>query len=85
VPRSAALRGCAEELQQRCVFEGGDDYELLFTAAPSQRVAVAAAGAAGGVTVTRIGAISVGRGLTVRAADGREMDRPARAFDHFTR
>jgi thiamine-monophosphate kinase len=83
IPRSDALRGLDGLLQQRCVFAGGDDYELLFTAPPSVANAVRAAGVAAGVAVTRIGAIRSGSGLTVVDGDGRAMDREARAFDHF--
>ena len=83
VPRSKALRGTDARVQQRCVFAGGDDYELLFTASPSAAEAVCAAGLAAGVAVTRIGAIRTGSGLTVVDADGRAMDREPRAFDHF--
>ena len=83
VPRSEALRGLDAPTQQRCVFEGGDDYELLFTAPPAAADAVRAAGLAAGVAVTRIGAIRTGGGLTVVDADGRAMDREPRAFDHF--
>lgn len=42
---------------------GGDDYELLFTAAPSARDAIAAAGAAIDLPVTRIGRAVAGAGL----------------------
>jgi thiamine-monophosphate kinase len=83
VPRSDALRGLDTLVQQRCVFAGGDDYELLFTAPPAAADAVRAAGLAAGVAVTRIGAIRTGSGLTVVDADGRAMDREPRAFDHF--
>jgi thiamine-monophosphate kinase len=82
-PRSDALRGLETLVQQRCVFAGGDDYELLFTAPPAAADAVHAAGLAAGVAVTRIGAIGAGSRLTVVDADGRAMDREPRAFDHF--
>ena len=39
-----------------CVLAGGDDYELAFTAPAAERDAVAAAAAAAGTPVTRIGA-----------------------------
>ena len=83
VPRSPALRRCDAALQQRYVFSGGDDYELLFAAPPSAVHAVEAAGAEARVTVTRIGYFREGTGLTVADADGRAVDIAARAFDHF--
>ena len=83
VPRSPALKRCDAAMQQHCVFSGGDDYELLFAAPPSAVHAVRTAGAEAGVTVTRIGYLREGTGLTVVDADGRAVDIAARAFDHF--
>jgi len=84
VPRSAALRGLPVGRQQRYSLAGGDDYELLFTAAPGQRAAVEAAGASSAVPVTRIGRI-VGPAdrLRVLDADDAELPTPWHAFDHF--
>lgn len=61
---------------------GGDDYELCFAAAPSQRDAVNALGAATGVPMTRIGAIVAGDGVESRVA-GVHWQPPRRGFDHF--
>ena len=84
VPRGAALRRLPIERQQRCALAGGDDYELLFTAAPAQRSAVEAAGEASAVPVTRIGRIVEGAGrLCVVDADGAELPTPWHSFDHF--
>jgi thiamine-monophosphate kinase len=85
VPRSAALRACADDLQQRCVLAGGDDYELLFTAPAAQHGRVLAAGASAGVAVTRIGEVTAAPGLRLVESDGRTVDIAARAFDHFAR
>jgi len=84
VPRGAALRRLPTEQQQRCALAGGDDYELLFTAAPAQRSAVEAAGEASAVPVTRIGRIVEGAGrLCVLDAEGVELPTPWHSFDHF--
>jgi thiamine-monophosphate kinase len=49
----------------------GDDYELLFTAAPGRREAVGKAAAATGMRVTWLGDVRAGGGLVeLRAADG---------------
>ena len=83
VPRSAIVAAQPQALQQTCVLEGGDDYELLFTAAPAFHDAVRDAGARCGVGVRRIGRIDAGAG--VRFVDGRGQMlnlRPA-GFDHF--
>lgn len=73
------------------VLAGGDDYELVFTAAPAQRDAVAAAARASHTTVTRIGHIdasTVGAGMkpNLRLVDAYGVLVPNRyaSFDHFS-
>jgi thiamine-monophosphate kinase len=83
VPRSAVLARQPPAWQQTCVLAGGDDYELLFTAPAALDEAVAAAGRAAGVAVTRIGRIEAAPGLRVVDADGRPLAVDARGFDHF--
>jgi thiamine-monophosphate kinase len=89
VPRSAALRGLPLETQRRCTLAGGDDYELCFTAPPSAREAVQAAGREAGVPVTRIGTISapetVARRPAIdwRDAAGEPLTLTLQGFDHF--
>lgn len=89
VPRSAALRRLAPEVQQRCTLAGGDDYELCFTAAPAARAAVEAAGAKAGVPVSRVGTISALRtpderpAIDWRSADGAPLSLTLQGFDHF--
>jgi thiamine-monophosphate kinase len=63
---------------------GGDDYELCFTAPPSMRERVCAAGREGDVAVTRIGEIVAGRGLVAIGEDGTPLVELPRAFDHFS-
>ena len=83
LPRSAVLAGQPAELQRQCLLAGGDDYELLFTALPSRRDAVAAAAAGVGVAVTRIGAIDAGSALRLVDRDGGEIASAFASFDHF--
>ncbi len=64
---------------------GGDDYELLFTAAPDQADAVQEAANACGVPVTCIGHITANTGLKVLDAHGVAMSRRFASFDHFAR
>ena len=78
-PASAVPR----ERRLECVLAGGDDYELLFTAAPAQAGAVAAAAAAGGVAVTRIGRIDAGPGLRLVDSAGLPVPQRYASFDHF--
>ena len=83
VPRSDGLRRRPDAEQLRWALQGGDDYELLFTAPAQGRAAVEAAAGAAGVAVTRIGEIMATGGLVLLDAAGRSMDTAPRAFDHF--
>jgi thiamine-monophosphate kinase len=58
LPRSAALHAQPLEIRHRCAIEGGDDYELCFTASPERRTDIANVAARVGVPLTRIGTIS---------------------------
>jgi thiamine-monophosphate kinase len=75
--------GLPLERLQDLVLAGGDDYELAFTAAAARRADVAAAGAASGTPVTRIGRIDAETGLRVVDAQGRPITRRFAGFDHF--
>jgi thiamine-monophosphate kinase len=83
VPRSDTLRRQADADQHRFALAGGDDYELLFTAASDRRGDVERVSAGAGVAVTRIGAVTSTGRLELVDADGRAMDTAPRAFDHF--
>lgn len=61
----------------------GDDYELLFTAAPEQAEAVQHAANEADVSVTCIGRITTGSGLQVLDLQGVPMSRRFASFDHF--
>jgi len=77
--------GCPFDLEliRQCTLAGGDDYELLFTAPPTQRGAVAAAAQASGTPVTRIGRIEAQPGLRLVDAQGQAMAQRYASFDHF--
>ena len=83
VPRSAVLGRQPQALQRVCALAGGDDYELVFTAAPRHASAVQAAAQQAGVQATRIGAIEAGAGLLLVDAQRRPVDNTFGAFDHF--
>jgi thiamine-monophosphate kinase len=83
VPLGAELRAQPASLQRTCALAGGDDYELLFTAPPARRVAVAAVAQSTGTPVARIGYIVSGAGTRVLDADGRPVDIGAGGYDHF--
>lgn len=65
------------------VLAGGDDYELVFTAAASQREAVRAAAQQARTPVTCIGRIEAQPGLRLLDAQGRALARHYGSFDHF--
>ncbi len=83
LPRSAVLAAQPIEVQRECLLTGGDDYELLFTAMPERRDAVAAAAGNAAVAITRIGQIEGGRGLRVVDRHGNAVTSRGRPFDHF--
>jgi thiamine-monophosphate kinase len=62
---------------------GGDDYELVFTAPPSARDAVAQAASHSATPVTHIGQITAERALVLRDADGSLVANTFSSFDHF--
>ncbi len=65
------------------VLAGGDDYELIFTAPPAQRNAIAQAGAHAATAVTRVGRIEGAPGLRLVDAHGAPVAGNFPSFDHF--
>jgi len=62
---------------------GGDDYELLFTAPPALREAVAQAAQSSQTPVTRIGQINAAPGLHLVDNKGQPLANTYASFDHF--
>ena len=83
LPRSAQLAALPTAVQHECLLHGGDDYELLFTAAPASRDALLAAARDAGVPVCRIGRIEPGDSLVVVDGRGQPLDVERGGFDHF--
>lgn len=83
LPRSAVLAAQALALQRECTLAGGDDYELLFTAPPTQAAAVQAAAHQSATPVTRIGRLDTSRSLTLVDAHGHALRNEFASFDHF--
>lgn len=72
----------AQQLDYVC--HGGDDYELLFTAAPAQAAAIAQAAQKAGCLALRIGSVvPVAEGLQVQDAAGQALPLAATGFTHF--
>jgi len=72
-----------QEQQLEFVLAGGDDYELVFTAPPASRDAVADAAVQAGTPVTRIGTILPKPGLQLLDARGEPLQQRFASFDHF--
>ncbi|MDR2128634.1 MAG: thiamine-phosphate kinase [Burkholderiaceae bacterium] len=62
---------------------GGDDYELLFTAAPARQADILAAARTAQTPVTRVGHVVAERGLWQTGPHGARTPVDARGFDHF--
>jgi thiamine-monophosphate kinase len=83
LPRSADLAAQASDLQRDCLLSGGDDYEIVFTAARDRHAAVADAAVVAATPVTRIGTVEAGSGIRWHDAFGRDVIGPTASFDHF--
>jgi thiamine-monophosphate kinase len=83
LPVAGELRSMPEAVRQAVVLGGGDDYELLFTAAPENRSAIEALAGRLELRLSRIGRIVVGAGVTVLDRRGKPIHANVRSFDHF--
>lgn len=82
-PPAAALAGADPSWLPRLA-TGGDDYELLFAAAPEDAPRILAASRATGTAVARIGHFTPGPAeATVRDHDGRAVTLPRGGWSHF--
>lgn len=68
---------------REALLAGGDDYELLFTAAPGSRREIVALSARLHLAISRIGRIAQGSGVTVLDESGAPIALPAKGFEHF--
>ncbi|WP_417913076.1 thiamine-phosphate kinase [Candidatus Electronema sp. TJ] len=90
LPGGEKLAGAAALLNKDCtlrwMLSGGEDYELLFTAAEGDGERLKQAAAAQGWTIYPAGEISDGTGLKLVRSDGRiEENISFQGFDHFTK
>ena len=83
IAKGALMAAQPQAVQRMCLLAGGDDYELLFTAAPAQRNAVRAAAQSVGVGVAPIGVVDAMPGLRIVDAHGAPVVESFAAFDHF--
>ena len=85
VPITSAAREALQLLgapPQR-LLAGGDDYELLFGAAASERQAVTALALRLGLDIARVGEARAEPGLVLRDASGAEVPLEQRGWTHF--
>jgi len=83
LPLSSQLRRAFDAEQAlRFVLDGGDDYELCFTAKAAERSRIDDLAARLGLPLTRIGEVSAGAGLTC-VQDGRRSSWEGRGYRHF--
>ena len=85
MPVSAAAEAALTVLgaPRQALLTGGDDYELLFAAAPAQRDAVATLSARLALPIARIGSARAESGLTLRDAAGSQVPLEGTGWTHF--
>jgi len=83
LPVGAALAQQPQDLKRRFALNGGDDYELCFSAPSAKHSAVLAAARSAGIAVTRVGVIEAEQGLRLTDAGGAPLQLPLSSFDHF--
>lgn len=83
IPVSGVLDHEPMKSRQALALAGGDDYELLFTAAPENRLAIEAIGARLGLRLSRVGRIRAGEGVRVLDERGHAIELAREGFDHF--
>jgi thiamine-monophosphate kinase len=84
LPAGPVLTRQDPALRRRFTVAGGDDYELCFTASPTQREAILEAGEDTGTAVTRVGCIEQQSGLRLVDGAGKPLELGVRGWDHFT-
>ena len=86
IPKHQAFAALSTpQLERDCVLSGGDDYELVFTAAAKQRAAIAALSRELRLRITRIGQVQRGAPrLQVLDRSGTRIEHRG-GYDHFAR
>lgn len=84
-PAAAAVMAKAPvttDLRAR-LLAGGDDYEILFTAAPDAEAAVRALAEKQGIALTTLGRLESGQGVTVLDGAGKVISLVQKGYRHF--
>jgi thiamine-monophosphate kinase len=85
LPLASCLGALPKEQAHSLALTGGDDYELLFSAAPKVAGELLALGQEYMLEVTRIGKFGVHQGIQLQRADGSLLSAPAHlaSYQHF--
>lgn len=83
LPAHPALVSFDAAVVRDAILQGGDVYELCFTAPPVQRDRVTAIGQALGLPLSRVGEVTQDKGLRGVQADGSGVVLQPRGFNHF--
>jgi len=80
---AAAELVAAEPVLILDLLAGGDDYEILFAAAPEKRAEIEALGRTCGLAVTEIGSFTAGRDVVVQDRTGDVIQLTHKGYSHF--
>lgn len=83
LPASAALQTLPVAQRLHYQLAGGDDYELFFTAPPARRTDIEALAAGLNLSVSCIGNVGTGSGVTCVDATGATVAMDRAGFEHF--
>ena len=84
LPIGSALHSQDQQTQYEFALNGGDDYELCFSAPAEQRENVIAAAKQAGIAVTCIGHLTEMPGLRVLDHEGKPLEVFSKSFHHFS-
>jgi thiamine-monophosphate kinase len=84
IPVAPAVQAlCSAERALALALTAGDEYELVFTAAPDRHEDIRQAALQSEVSVTRIGRVLAGEGVTVLDAQGAPLTFATTGYKHF--
>jgi thiamine-monophosphate kinase len=83
LPRSEWLAKQSLERQRHCTLNGGDDYELIFTAPAHKATAVQAAAKQAQTAVKKVGYITADKARVLLDDKQQHLNLSLKSFDHF--
>ncbi|WP_018608439.1 thiamine-phosphate kinase [Uliginosibacterium gangwonense] len=84
LPLAPLLQACGDAARaQRALLAGGDDYELLFTAAPGRAAYIRSEAARLELPIHRLGRITAEHGVRLHQVDGAFRELKPASYDHF--